>query len=170
MTQVDLISHFCGIRNFALQYPRRWRSSSHTRISFSFKNIASSAKVKTDLHIDNSVYQASVIHQIRAERSKTHATLTVILLALFRAATQSFMSVTSLAWRKYCRETALMTAQKQRSSHKSTKIKSANASTEWMKLSTAGPAAGKLTEAELCLWLLLCCNFTHLEGEMTFNL
>lgn len=36
--------------------------------------------------------------------------LTVILLALLRAATQSLMSVTSLAWRKYRRETALMTA------------------------------------------------------------
>lgn len=37
--------------------------------------------------------------------------LTVILLALLRAATQSLMSVTSLAWRKYRRETALMTAK-----------------------------------------------------------
>lgn len=37
--------------------------------------------------------------------------LTVILLALLRAATQSLMSVTSLAWRKYLRETALMTAE-----------------------------------------------------------
>lgn len=39
------------------------------------------------------------------------AALTVILLALLRAATHSLMSVASLAWRKYRRETALMTAE-----------------------------------------------------------
>lgn len=51
------------------------------------------------------------IHHItkHPEKVETFWLLTVILLALFRAATHSLMSATSLAWRKYRRETALMT-------------------------------------------------------------
>lgn len=98
-----VISHI-HVRSQIPHSPSGWQVTGRQRAAV---RACSGEKETKPVSITESTATSAIFY---GKRQQARATLTVILLALFRASTQLFMSVTSLAWRKYRRETALMTA------------------------------------------------------------